>query len=231
MDRAPRSSRRRFTLAAAAAALFPALARAQTLPTTTTVQGCEIGFVNGLLQISPDCPLVTPAIPALGDTPVTVSPPSSLTTAVDAAQASTDTTAPQTITNPDGTTTTTTGNPVHDERVAQLQAKRDKKDTKNQRQDDKRTRKKDRRQTKKQNHRLNKQQKKLLMVTCDDLQYQRCANMFFKLGLDKQVKTKVPAPDGSNYCVTKAIDPPADPNGLLDADGVCRSILDALPGI
>src|SRR5690349_5332293 len=85
MDRAPRSSRRRFTLAAAAVALFPALARAQTAP-TTTVQGCTIGFVNGLLQIDPTCPLVTPAIPALGDTPVTVTAPSSLTTAVEAAQ-------------------------------------------------------------------------------------------------------------------------------------------------
>jgi len=44
-------------------------ARAQTTADT----GCTLGFLNGLLQFDPDCPLLTP--PALG---AEVAPPSHL---------------------------------------------------------------------------------------------------------------------------------------------------------
>ena len=81
MGSSPRLTRRRlFTAAAAVAALRFQSARAQT----TTDSGCTIGFVNGLLQYSPDCPLLTP--PGLG---MAVAPPSHLIALAQAADGAT----------------------------------------------------------------------------------------------------------------------------------------------
>ena len=84
MSRSPYLTRRRlFTAAAAIAALRILPARAQT----TADPGCSIGFVNGLLQFSPDCPLLAP--PALG---AEVAPPSHLVSLAQAADGGTGTT-------------------------------------------------------------------------------------------------------------------------------------------
>lgn len=66
--------RRRFILVATGTSLaaVPALARAQT-----SVGGCTVGFVNGILQFSPDCALLTP--PGLD---FAVAPPSHLAPAI-----------------------------------------------------------------------------------------------------------------------------------------------------
>ena len=70
----------------AAVGSLPALAGAQS----TTVNGCAVGIVNGLLQFSPDCPLLSP--PGLG---FQVPPPSHLM------PQTTDTTQPADVTTPD----------------------------------------------------------------------------------------------------------------------------------
>jgi hypothetical protein len=83
MGSSPRLTRRRlFTAAAAVAALRFQPARAQTLADPS----CSIGFLNGLLQFDPDCPLVTP--PALG---AEVAPPSHLVSLARAADGATGT--------------------------------------------------------------------------------------------------------------------------------------------
>ncbi len=70
MGSSPRLTRRRlFTAAAAVAALRFQPVRAQPLADTS----CTIGFLNGLLQFDPDCPLLS--LPALG---AEVAPPSHL---------------------------------------------------------------------------------------------------------------------------------------------------------
>ena len=57
MSRSPLLTRRRLLTAAAGVAALRILpARAQT----TADPACSMGFVNGLLQYSPDCPLLTP---------------------------------------------------------------------------------------------------------------------------------------------------------------------------
>ena len=78
--------RRTFTLAVVAVAgSFPALARAQS----TTVSGCAVGIVNGLLQFSADCPLLSP--PGLD---FDVIPPNHLMPQTTDSTATTDVTTP-----------------------------------------------------------------------------------------------------------------------------------------
>ena len=101
--------RRRFLLASVAAALVPAIARAQT-----TTGECTVGFVNGILQFDPNCS--TLSVPGL---PMSVSPPSHLVGAVD-----------------DGSTSST--NTVQAERIELLQRHRSKKRRKQNRQAGKR---------------------------------------------------------------------------------------------
>jgi hypothetical protein len=80
----PHLTRRRLLAAAlVVAALKIQPARAQTTADT----GCTIGFLNGLLQFSPDCSLLSP--PALG---MEVAPPSHLVTLAQAADGATSTT-------------------------------------------------------------------------------------------------------------------------------------------
>jgi hypothetical protein len=84
MANSARLTRRSLLAAAAAvAALEFRPARAQI----TAEPGCSIGFVNGLLQFSLDCPLLTP--PALG---MEVAPPSHLVSLAQAADSASGTT-------------------------------------------------------------------------------------------------------------------------------------------
>jgi hypothetical protein len=99
-------NRRRFVLASLATLAVPQVARAQT-----TASGCTVGFVNGILQFDPNCSTLT--IPGL---PFTVAPPSNLVPAASS------------------TSTTGTTNVVQEQRVAQLQRKRDHKRSRQNRQ-------------------------------------------------------------------------------------------------
>src|SRR5262245_59674736 len=90
--------RRRLLVAGLASLVLPDVARAQT-----TTGGCTVGFLHGLLQFDPNCATLT--IPGL---PMSVSPPSHLVAAIDDGAVSTE-------------------NPLHIERVTQLQKHRQKK--------------------------------------------------------------------------------------------------------
>jgi len=115
MDLSVRSSRRGLiALAAALVALPGGSVRAQT----TTVQGCSVSFINGLLRISASCPLMTPAGANMGGTPLAVAPPSHLVEVEQVAVAA--------------------GQTSHDKRVEQLLVQREHKDKKRQRKHDRR---------------------------------------------------------------------------------------------
>jgi hypothetical protein len=103
-------NRRRFVLLAGVTVAAPAaVARAQTAPVPmSTPGGCTVGFVNGLLQIAPDCPLLTPP-----GTQMAVAPPSHL------AMPDVDEAAAQAAMQA-----------AEDEDLLRLQNKRDKKRTK-----------------------------------------------------------------------------------------------------
>jgi hypothetical protein len=144
-------NRRRFVLGAAAAAAMPAIAYAQT--TTTTPTGCAIGFVNGLLTMSPECPLLTP--PGLN---MAVAPPSHLTMEAEAEANAADAGA--------------AAQAAADEEALRLQERRDRKhDKKNRRRENrrgKRSRGTDRKQRKRENRRDRREPSFAESVTCDD---------------------------------------------------------------
>jgi hypothetical protein len=144
-------NRRRFILAAAATAATPALAYAQT---TTPTGECTIGFVNGLLQYSPDCPALTP--PGLN---IEIAPPSHLALPpVDEAAA--DTAAQEAAT----------------EEQQRLTEKRNRKDEKKNRRGDRRDKRKDgnreRQENRKDRKRENRQERNepsaAELMTCDE---------------------------------------------------------------
>lgn len=132
-------NRRRFIALGAAAAVAPAVAYAQT---TTTTAECTIGFVNGLLQYAPNCPLLTP--PGMG---MAIAPPSHLAPApVDEAAADAAAQAAETEAQ---------------ERLTERRNRKDEK--KNRRRDskrDKRTRSTDRKQRKRDGRRQRDERKR-----------------------------------------------------------------------
>lgn len=128
--------RRVFVLAVVATAgSLPALVRAQS----TTVNGCAVGIVNGLVQFSPDCPLLSP--PGLG---FDVLPPGHL--------------MPQAT---DTTSTSTDINSPAERRDLKMQRKRDKK---RERGDDQRRKRRHRRDLDAR-HQLNKQNRRTARAT------------------------------------------------------------------
>lgn len=157
--------RRRLLLSAAAAALAPVMTRAQT----TGPAGCAIGFVNGLLQIDPECPLLT--IPGTG---MAIAPPSHL------ALGTTDETTTAT------TATTTVTDDELSERAARRQLRRERQDARRERI---RVRKQARqdvnqeRQRAKNEHRRTRKARRRAQrspdVRCSEFQYQEDAQEFF----------------------------------------------------
>ena len=81
MGSPPRLTRRRLlTTAAAVAALTRSPTRAQT-PTDPT---CALGFVHGLLQFAPECPLLDPPGTTTGEVDYEIAPPHHLVALVTA---------------------------------------------------------------------------------------------------------------------------------------------------
>ena len=121
--------------------------------------GCAIGFVNGLLQYSPDCPLLTPA-----GSGFEVAPPSHL------------------IPSSDGEGTATDVKSQQERKREARTRKRDKQDEQHDRlktrQQDQRQRRKDRRRTRQQERRAAKRGS----LGCDDFTYQEEAQAYFDSG-------------------------------------------------
>ena len=134
-------------------------ARAQSLA------GCQIGFVNGLLEISgADCELLTP--PGLGG--AQVSPPSSI--AAPGAEAAQSTGTPSTSsTSTTGTTGTT--QPTTPQQARKLR-RRDHHQQKKQNNHDHKKTKRNRKQTQQQDKRTRKRDR---ITSCDDFTTQMAA--------------------------------------------------------
>lgn len=162
-------NRRRFILIGAAAAVSPAIAYAQTAP----VPECAIGFVNGLLTMSPDCPLLTP--PGLD---AGIAPPSHLTMAGEAEATAADAEA--------------AAQTAADEEELRRQEQRDRKhDKKTRRRDgkhDKRGRATDRQQRKRENRQDRDERKREAAEIdgCEDFDsYEEAQEFFDSVGYDR----------------------------------------------
>lgn len=173
MNWSTRLTRRRVVAGGSTLAALTALsAAAQTAP-VTGVAGCEIGFVNGLLQIGgTECTLMTP--PGLG---AAIDPPSTLTQFV----ADDGTISPDGAVAADGTTTTETQQQVRTER---LQAKRDKRRTqrgrRTDRQHDQNTRSSNRRRTRRTNRQTKRDAVEAAKVYCEEFDYQEDAQKYLE---------------------------------------------------
>ena len=154
MTQSIRLTRRGMLLSASALAALEIFAvRAQS----TT--GCAIGFVNGLLQYSPDCPLLTPA-----GVDFEVAPPSHLVQTAEG----------------DGTTSE-----VQSQQARKREARTRKRDKQDEQHDRLKTRHKDQRQRRKDRRRLRRQERRAAKrgsLGCDDFTYQEEAQAYFDSG-------------------------------------------------
>jgi hypothetical protein len=139
---------------------FADTARAQT------TAGCQIGFVNGLLQISgANCELLTP--PGLGG--AEVSPPSSLAPIVEAPQTTGTTSTTSTSTTSTGTTGTSQPTTLKQERMLR---RRQHHQQKKQNNHDHKKSKRNRKQTHKKDKRTRQRER---ITSCSDFSTQKAA--------------------------------------------------------